>query len=572
MNTILERKISKFFDNDIINLKEHPDKEIADYFSAKYIYYIFDLSKIKNDVIKQELKELIILILKCKPRNRSSIHNYFKPLTYLINLISDSDANTIFEITDEKLNLFLQEHDIKIDRNNTAFMKKMQQMKLKESEKDMGLNKAIISYKDLNLSPARLNLTTTQDSMDFRTIHYKENSELLRTYIKYDIGLTDKSYSTIVQEFRFLRDFLNFIGDKPLVNIDMSIITDFIDYLNKKNITTMRFNNYLEIINLFLSLLFIKGLVPTSFNLKQYKRKSSYKYIRNRVDQYALLQIFKNLHKMKPHFLLMFLVIYTTGMRVSEACALTTDCLYNASIDGIERYFIRYNSEKMNGKSCMNMIPESLYNLIKTYMTQTEKTSVYLFPSERDLNLPYQTRTYSDAIKDYMAEWQIKNEDGTPYKYKAHSYRHELCSQLVDNNVPIYVISDVVHHYSPEMTLAYAEVSKKHKHDKYVEYFNKVGVPNACENSMDYKDADLLSNGQCIHPTHKCNHINACLTCENFKTDIRYLEQHKRHLTALQEKLKYYEANKFLPQAETAKRTISALEQIIKSLEENSEK
>ena len=58
-----------------------------------------------------------------------------------------------------------------------------------------------------------------------------------------------------------------------------------------------------------------------------------------------------------------------------------------------------------------------------------------------------------------------------------------------------------------------------------------------CANNVDAQwlkrhiSAQALPNGLCAMPVvQSCDKANACLTCGNFRTDVRYLDQHKEQL------------------------------------------
>ena len=69
--------------------------------------------------------------------------------------------------------------------------------------------------------------------------------------------------------------------------------------------------------------------------------------------------------------------------------------------------------------------------------------------------------------------WGIKNEDGKPYNYTTHSYRHTIASDLYQNyNVPASIISlGVLYHKEIQMSMQYIERPddfKKLQEDKYI--------------------------------------------------------------------------------------------------------
>ena len=138
--------------------------------------------------------------------------------------------------------------------------------------------------------------------------------------------------------------------------------------------------------------------------------------------------------------MLMFLVSYCCGTRVSDICQLKTNCLY---YDGDGGYYVEFSCQKMQ-KPMRNLIPEALYSLIQEQIkiiNNLDYDEEYLFPSESKHNTPYNSQTFRKNFKKLCNEWGIKNVDGTLYNYTTHSFRHTIASDLYQNyGVPIATI------------------------------------------------------------------------------------------------------------------------------------
>ncbi|MUG91617.1 hypothetical protein F7734_03600 [Scytonema sp. UIC 10036] len=85
--------------------------------------------------------------------------------------------------------------------------------------------------------------------------------------------------------------------------------------------------------------------------------------------------------------------------------------------------------------------------------------------------------------------------------------------------------------------------------------------------------AQALPNGSCARPMIKgaCPHANACLTCNDFRTTIEFLSQHKeqhKHCTEMIDKAKL---NGWQRQVEMNEQILQSLEKIIDSLEKSDE-
>lgn len=570
MNDIQNHKIKKFFESNHLDLKRFPDDEVKEIFTRKPKYSVYDLREIKSEQARTEIKTILMnLLVTEKKLTQNAFDFVIRPLYRICLFIKENDTTSIYDLDEETINEFLNNNGIKVNRNLKRSITKLQEIELAEREKDLGLQKTIITWQDCNLDPVRLNNSTTQPPMDFSIITNKNNRDLLRAYIIYQIELTNNTYLSIVQTFNIIKIFLLTIDNINLTDINFELISTYINNLLEQKFTTHRKNTIIYVLNSFFDYLYSKKLIPTSFNLSSFKVKESKKYISNRIDDTTMEQIRTCLHKLENPYFLMYLIIYSTAMRVSEVCELPLSCLYKFTKYDKDFYALRYTSEKMHDKSVVNLISKELYELIDKYIKEERKSdSIYLFPSIKDKKKPFQTKEYSKKVKQFFKEQKITNANGTSYTYKAHSYRHELASTLIDDDVPIYIVQDVCHHQAIEMTLAYAEISKKHKKKKHLEYITNHGeLDLMLKEECIGKDAQVLSNGLCANPLYDCHQINKCLECNFFRTDVSHLEQFKAYKKDLEEALVYYETNCYNNQAATAKKIIERVSVIINALE-----
>jgi hypothetical protein len=81
--------------------------------------------------------------------------------------------------------------------------------------------------------------------------------------------------------------------------------------------------------------------------------------------------------------------------------------------------------------------------------------------------------------------------------------------------------------------------------------------------------AQALPNGSCALPTisQGCPHANACLTCTHFRTTVKYLDEHRKHLEQTEQILEKAKSNGWVRQVEMNEKVANNLHSIIKSLE-----
>ena len=229
------------------------------------------------------------------------------------------------------------------------------------------------------------------------------------------------------------------------------------------------------------------------------------------------------------------------------------------------------------------IIPLALYKRIKKYQKSVLKErpdAEYLFyyGQRKDTDKPISSKTYTRHMKDYVAEWKIKNPDGTDHVYQSHSYRHKKGRDMVEAGIPLYMISQCLNHKSMNMTLVYAEARTEFRKKEFKKYISasKDVDPLKTNNTAitvewlrDNLDKQALANGLCCLPCQvKCPHTNSCIHCNNFVTTIDYLDIHKKQLELLEGNLELYKANSYVSNIATTEKDIEKLRDIIHRLEE----
>ncbi len=284
----------------------------------------------------------------------------------------------------------------------------------------------------------------------------------------------------------------------------------------------------------------------------------------------------------------MFLINYCTGYRASDICEIEINCLCKNSYrrkDGtiIQKYYIQIYDEKLN-KYKENPIPLVLYELINDrikYVVSLPYKEKYLFNSENMKNQPYRADTFREKLQTAFIELGVKNEDGTPYIYKPHDFRHTYATDMVELNIPFEVIRRMMHHVSPEMTLYYAEIRARKEIETQKTFINNLGEKIIFANDIELGDAaeiewlrkninaQMLPNGFCGLPVKmgNCDAGNFCLDCSKFRTDETFLDVHKQQLLVTEKILQKAKEEHWEAQILTNEKLKMRLEKIIASLE-----
>ena len=574
-NTIDLRKkqIENFFKDDVLDFTKFPDEEIRKYLRRKGI---IDTTIIKNEENRKAFKELLLsVILINKPytyKNTSSSFDYVFKLPDFFNTLGN--VSFIDMDTDELKDVYKQ---YCINNNLAKDAQKIivscQHAVLEYKDNREGFNRDLWDKSIMKISSNRINKSMSLQSLNFRTIKNSENREYVKLYLKHLIGHTEMAFATIYNYFSILNLFCKHIGNTKITDVTSNQVLEYVR--KKSNKSTDLINRFLNILSDFYKYLGVKQLLdnPSPITENMFV-DAKYKTINNCVDAYVINQIFKHLHKAPFNYILMYLISYSTGMRVSDICQLKTNCLF---YDGDGGYYIEFDCQKMQ-KPIRNLICKALYELIMEQIkiiNNLEYKEEYLFPSVQKTNHPYNSQVFRKNFKKLCNEWGIKNIDGTSYNYTTHSYRHTIASDLYQNyGVPITTIQKaVLGHKELQMTLSYVERPDdflKMQEDKYIE---KAGEVHLSKWLKDNLRGQVLSNGICGQPQAlgKCPNANACLSCEHFKTSKKFLPVLKNQLETIKSRLPVYEADGNLPNLETAKENIVLLTDLIQKLEEMEE-
>lgn len=155
----------------------------------------------------------------------------------------------------------------------------------------------------------------------------------------------------------------------------------------------------------------------------------------------------------------MVTILLECGMRISELCTLPPDCLI---CDDKHEWYLRLY--QMKGKQ-EHVIPLVDTKVIGTIQAQQEEiraawghTCPYLFPSPQSSLRPYQQQAFRRALNLWALEHNICDRNQKVWRFQAHQFRHTVGMRLLNEDVPLDVISRLLGHHSLTMTQVYASV------------------------------------------------------------------------------------------------------------------
>ncbi len=428
----------------------------------------------------------------------------------------------------------------------------------------------------MNIDESRLNYAKMHKRLYFTKIDNLDNRELVKQHAKYILVNTDLTVNTLVSRVSHLSSMLNCI-EKAYTSWSKNDAETMVSLLRDKGFKDRTIGNYLITLEVFTEYLLLNDIIEDS-PIKHLHdlTHTEYEYKATANDKYVLMQIFNAMGSFHDSSLVVcFLIIYCTGMRVSEACTMKKECLEASG----GNTFIRFYQPKMK-KHVTNQIPKALYEMIEEQRFAVPKDTEWLFPGQR-MKRPRGSSTFVSCFKKELQRFSIKNTDGTPYNFTPHSFRHLMAVRMRDKDIPFQYIQEQLQHESPEMTLAYTEFLDRQKIAKMKHFVNANGdeTPIAAsitavddeeyaEHLRKYINAQILPNGLCDRPVQlgKCKHNNACLRCKDFRTSEDFLDVHEEQLKQTERYIAIADQNGWIVQADDARENCKILRNLIERL------
>ena len=435
-------------------------------------------------------------------------------------------------------------------------------------------------FSDYPIAEERKNPTRMLRTVSFSAIQNEENKRLVKDYVDFRLRFSDNTVNHIAATASALAKLLN-TNPKPYTLWTEEDGAAFAAWLQSAYSNRASRISRMAALESFTAFLIDNGIRKDSPIRAWHalgQRGGAYEYKATAPDRAVVNQIFAVLGALPEPLVLYFLLIYTTGMRSSEAAAMRRDCLEKRP----QACFLRFHSIKMK-KPVTNVIPPALYERIDAYRKMLPPETPLLFPTPKDPNRPRQCSSLSASLQKALAPYGIRNADGSDYQFRAHEFRHRMGVRMRELSIPFPFIQEQLHHASPEMTLAYVEYLDRQKLVKMRKYFDCHGreVSPSSEIALGDEKAyaeflrshlneQLLPNGHCGRPVRlgACPHGNVCLTCPSFRTDASFLPVHRRELQEAEHRQAEAEKRGDRRQADRLASLCASLEAIISALEE----
>ena len=448
-------------------------------------------------------------------------------------------------------------------------------------------------------SRARLNLDLQTKQFNFTEIPNAHNKELIKKYCLALIEMSDRTFTTILciigklinLSKHFHQNFEKFTSKDAEEYLQSISIT----YQRKRNDDPIALNNYLMLyidmdLRFFEWMETYKMIQFNPFALAKSQISHKKKPLRKtNITPYLIQQMFEHLPALKDRrYILCFLVVFESGMRISEACQLRKkDLRVQGECDEDGNFCVKcgelhYYSTKMK-KTNVTFISPALTMLLHSYIKTGRKNTDWLFPVDEKRDRPISSDGVVPVMKKWVAENHICTDDGELYNFREHDFRHFMAKRMKTKGLTIAEIQAQLSHKNVDMTMRYLDDTEMTREIKDKQFFNAQGQSSiiadaelqeaidALANVHDKLATIFLPNGLCIRSNrlHSCPHSCACVNsnCKHFRTTTEYLPVHKKQLAA--EKIMEQECTRdgYLAEAETHRTNIQNLKKLINALE-----
>ena len=416
---------------------------------------------------------------------------------------------------------------------------------------------------DLRKLGVAIKLSKSEYKLNFTKISQPWLLQTTKKFIRYSLSIY--SVAECSKRINALNDFSVFIEHHhPLLQpslIDRPLILEYLSQLPYTGISEGTRCAHISCLRTFLELCTREGWIDVPERRLIYSEdfpripKTQPRYIPEEV----MSQLNQHIEALPPQIMRMVLVLQEVGMRIGELCELKKDCLIQ---DNQGDWFLRYYQFKMKKEHSVPVSTE-VTNVIKEQQKivneKIGKDCPYLFPNRK--GQPVKHKPFTDALNRLSYEKNICNLVGTIWHFQSHQFRHTVGTRMINSGVPHHIVQRYLGHESPEMTNRYAHIHDQTLKEEYAKFKGKIvdvtgrvvshnsvvqemasgSDPNGIDDQWIKKNilAQALPNGLCGLPVVQkaCPYgANRCLTgpdgkgCSHFKTDTKYLDQHKDHL------------------------------------------
>ena len=267
-----------------------------------------------------------------------------------------------------------------------------------------------------------------------------ENKEQILLRLKEDILLRGLSKNTLESYTTNARIFLEYCN-RPTEQLNEHDIRNFLWYLiNEKKSSPGTVNSYSAAIRFLFAVTFNRTL--NYLQIPRQKKRKTFPEILTREEVFAIIESCKNIkHKA------MLTVVYSSGLRVSEAAALKIQHIDSKNM----RLFVDYGK---GGKDRYTLLSEACLSVLRKYwkIYLPKHSEGWLFLGTYNVS-----HITSDGIESAFNK-AVKRTNITK-NVSIHTLRHAFATHLLEDGATLLQIKELLGHSSIQSTTIYLHLA-----------------------------------------------------------------------------------------------------------------
>ena len=444
------------YENKLLFLGYFPDPYIAKrfYYTARKEFLFFDFSLPASVTVKKQIYKILLNDLsQIKERkNHYMIQHFITPLYYLYKYCISAGIEDLKQVTDQEAAgfiTFLDENMDAISKNAPQVLYRARRfLFLADNKPDFTATLWFLERFSLS---ERANPTRGIECFNFGDIS-SEHRIYFQHYMKYLLVLSPKySMQSLHEKYYGAKEFIKYLEKtgSSLSELSYSDIESFIEYKDSLDLLPETYNRTLTMLSFFLTALSVreKLLIP-SFPFDYFYKKAKYLHHDRSVEEETIDQIFTVLSDFPETLGLIYLTLYSTGLRINEVCSLRKDALFTDN----GTHWLRIYQYKMRSDKQIP-IPEEVARLLRRHIKDDITGSEYIFPSCKDANKPYQAATFVKQMKKQL----LLYEETKDITFKSHDYRHTIATDLHMSGATLGTTRAFLGHTRDDMTKQYID-------------------------------------------------------------------------------------------------------------------
>lgn len=463
------RRFRLSFKEEVVYLGYHPDYETAYnfYYLRDKSELVFDFSMTASVTMKRQIFNMLNYALEKDYNRKNRRELYLVPLRKLYLYCVDRGIKDIELLELEDIEGFRQSMDGKVGTKTDIYMQIVDNIRkflfLNAAETNWQAN--VWYMERFHFKGDRMNPAGPVEAMHFYLVKDPMNRQLLKSYMRYCIGIGGRAINTIRMEYYNIYKFLMYCDEKEwsAVEITADDFAMYIQELDTQDIQPATFNQKIEDIRRFYQFLAAKQHIENiPFRVEYYLKETVLVHHDRAVSEDTQQKLLAHLKFFPEHLRLMYLHLWCIGLRVNEVCTLKGDAYFWKGQDAwIKVYQYKMKMEKVVP------IPKQLYLLMTEYIQKNGIGSdEFIFKGIK--GRAYPAGSFCKQIKEQCLKYGITCGD---YIFRSHDYRHTVGTKLYDEGTSIQGIRDYLGHKEEDMTKQYIDFVPKKIDKAGEEYF-----------------------------------------------------------------------------------------------------